>query len=580
VDRLDFFTESQFFYDGMWKEGTLSYHRQALLGINRVLGLFAGSSALGSPGAPASETLARVKARAEAASRAFDAIRLPNGYSPAVHDTWANTRGSPISRSTPHLLGGLGHALLAHGAGERQVQAHLTWSGGYGHHHYDALSLIYFARGSELISDIGYTQTSQRGWTMATAAHNTVVVDLENQIDGHDSPSQGRLLRFDTSHPSVQQITAANPLAYRGTVDRYERMLALVDTGPEPSYLIDVFRVSGGRQQDYILHGSAQIKQECRVAGEAACMRGSGAPGLAPGKWKKPRSDADRFDIEERGNAYQFFDVSARRSFEATSVQQISFDSPNARSVTHLVVEAGDELVTGVSPQVRPAREVEKDLDAHTRPFLMLRRQPGEAENSFVSVIQAAGNTNMPAHYVTRLTATGAGTALLVRGEYFSDLIVLDAENLRAEHEGRTLYADGEFTIVRLAAGDWFLYTTGHASYGALAAEAPERSSSQLLRAAERGGGGYFVLEPAVTDFVPAAGATLLLEHGDGTTHGYTVQRTAQTEDALEVWTHEPPGFRISERGAEVHFESFPGSTHQGRTRAIWQPPAFAKGRP
>jgi hypothetical protein len=210
----------------------------------------------------------------------------------------------------------------------------------------------------------------------------------------------------------------------------------------------------------------------------------------------------------------------------------------------------------------------------------MLRRQPGETGSPFVSVIQAAGDANMLAHSVTRLPSAGTGTALLVRGKYFSDLVVLDAKNLRVDHEGLTLRADGEFTLVHLATGDWFLYTTGHASYGALAAEAPARSSSQLLRAEEREGGGHFVLEPATADLVPTAGATLLLEHGDGATHGYTIQRAAQTGDSLEVWTQEPPGFRISERGAEVHFKSFPGSTHPGPTRAIWQPPVSAKGRP
>jgi hypothetical protein len=142
------------------------------------------------------------------------------------------------------------------------------------------------------------------------------------------------------------------------------------------------------------------------------------------------------------------------------------------------------------------------------------------------------------------------------------------------------LIANGEFSVVRLSTGDWFLYTTGQASYGALAAEASPRSSSQLLRAEERDGSGHFTFDFAKTASVPRAGATLLMEHGDGVTHGYTIVRAKRAGDRLEVWTQEPPGFRASAQNAEVRFDSFPGTTHPGPTRAIWQLPASASGRP
>ena len=580
ADRLDEFTQRQFFYDGMWKEGSFSYHSQALKGIDRVRNLLAGSDAFSSPGDPVAETLARVEARALAAHWAFDGLRLPSGRSPAFHDSWERTGGLPIDRSEPRLLGGLGHALLASGEGTRQVQAHLSWSGGYGHHHYDALSLLFFAEGAELISDIGYTHTRLRGWTMATAAHNTVVVDLENQIDGPDSPSPGRLLRLDWSHPEVQLVAAANPLAYPKTVTRYERMLALVDTGAERTYLVDLFRVAGGKQHDYFLHGSAQVKQGCSIAGEAACQRGHGRGSLAPGKPKAPRSSADLFDVQKRGNAYQFLEESTRRSVDRPAVLPVAFVSPEAHSVAHLVLEKGDELVTGVSPQVRPAKERESDLDAHTRPFLMLRRRPGDAADRFVSVIQALGASGPGVYSVTRLPMTGTGTALLIRGKHFSDLIALDAQDLRAEYDDRTLRAEGEFSLVRLAKNGGFLYTTGRASYGKLAANAPPRSRSALVLAEEHDGTGRFIFERSGTTPIPMAGDTLLLEHGDGATHGYTIERSTPRQDTVEIWTKEPPGFRISERGADVRFERFPGTSHPAPTTAIWQPAASVQGVP
>jgi hypothetical protein len=378
----------------------------------------------------------------------------------------------------------------------------------------------------------------------------------------------------------VQLVAAANPLAYRETVTRYERMLALVDTGAEPAYLVDVFRIAGGKQHDYFLHGSAQVKQGCRVAGEEACERGREKRSLAPGKPKAPRSAADRFDIQERGNAYQFLEECTRRAIASPAVEPVSFVGSEARSVAHLVLEQGDELVTGVAPQVRPAKEQERDLDAHARPFLMLRRQAGDAVDRFVSVIQAGSEDDSGVHSVTRLPATGTGTALLVRGKHFSDLVVLDADDLRAEHDGLTLLADGEFSVVRLATEGGFLYTTGRASYGKLAANAPPRSRSALELAEAHDSAGRFVFERSKTTPIPTAGATLLLEHGDGTTHGYTVDRSTPGPETVEIWTREPPGFRVSEGGAAVRFERFPGTTHRAPTTAIWQPAAAVRGHP
>ena len=51
----------------------------------------------------------------------------------------------------------------------------------------------------------------------------------------------------------------------RGRVDLYRRANMLVEAAPGRHYLFDVFYVNGGRQHDYMLHGT-QAKFDCRPA--------------------------------------------------------------------------------------------------------------------------------------------------------------------------------------------------------------------------------------------------------------------------------------------------------------------------
>jgi hypothetical protein len=151
VLRLRRFLETRFFYDGVWPEGAPSYHAQTVNNLSRVVELLKDTSFL-----PALE---RSKA-------ALMKMRLPDGRFAPVHDTWSTSRADPPPRADSYLLPALGHACLAGGRPDAPSQYHLTWSGGYGHQHADNLSLLIFGHGRELASDLGYTHTRQRAWTL------------------------------------------------------------------------------------------------------------------------------------------------------------------------------------------------------------------------------------------------------------------------------------------------------------------------------------------------------------------------------------------------------------------------------
>src|SRR5690606_13910164 len=79
---------------------------------------------------------------------------------------------------------------------------------------------------------------------------NTVLVDERRQT----SRAGGRIEAFAAS-PTVQYVNVRAEGAYEGIVDRYQRSVALVDVSEDDAYAVDIFRVSGGKQHDYSIHG-------------------------------------------------------------------------------------------------------------------------------------------------------------------------------------------------------------------------------------------------------------------------------------------------------------------------------------
>ncbi len=225
---------------------------------------------------------------------------LPNGHYAAVHDThWeSNTTDRwdcygvldeyAPDESRPALHTWVGHATLGRGSGNSQVQAQLHFSGTYGHDHQDNLNLFLWARGKELLSETDYYGEGNRSWAASTAAHNTVVIDETNQltrstasqrryttIDSvpgvenawfprtrlkHGSAlTDGQLRLFATDGPGVQVVEVDGQRAYPSSRARlYRRTVALVETGDDDVYIVDIFRVRGGLRHDWMLHGPLQ----------------------------------------------------------------------------------------------------------------------------------------------------------------------------------------------------------------------------------------------------------------------------------------------------------------------------------
>jgi hypothetical protein len=248
--------------DGLWYEGTLSYHFYALQAIRETLdaarragwsfadhprlkSLWLGPVALAWPdgsfpvlndGDPAS--LARYRGFYEWGASYFQDPSLA-----AVGSTNA-AASVPVESAA---LTGAGLVVLRRGRGTNAVCAMLDYGEHGGHHgHPDKLNLMLYAHGREFILDPGrltYSVPEYETWCRTTLAHNTVVVNGRNQ-----AAKAGDLWYF-TNGTDYAACLAATDQVYPGW--ELARFLVLTDL-----FLVDVFAVRGDREAelDWFLH--------------------------------------------------------------------------------------------------------------------------------------------------------------------------------------------------------------------------------------------------------------------------------------------------------------------------------------
>jgi Zn ribbon nucleic-acid-binding protein len=147
-------------------------------------------------------------------------------------------------------------AILRAGNGDNRRALWLDYDSGFAHGHSDGMNLGLFVKGLDLMPECGYPPVQFEGawqgpkakWYGMTAAHNTVVVDGVN----HKREVAGQTtLWADTETSRV--VRASGPELVEAAA-QYERTVALTDMSEADSYVIDVFRVVGGRDHAKFMH--------------------------------------------------------------------------------------------------------------------------------------------------------------------------------------------------------------------------------------------------------------------------------------------------------------------------------------
>jgi hypothetical protein len=169
----------------------------------------------------------------------------------------------PASRIERHsrLLDGYGLAILESGEWPRNRAAALNYTSTIGHRQNDQLTLWLWARGLELLPDLGYPRTWEyrEQWDAANMAHNTVTVN--------ERPFSSRFFengcRLFASAGGVHVVTAYHNPYPEGTrlgkdaelpCDLYERTVVMVEVDEDRFYAVDLFAVNGGEQHDQSWH--------------------------------------------------------------------------------------------------------------------------------------------------------------------------------------------------------------------------------------------------------------------------------------------------------------------------------------
>lgn len=569
VGRLRRLVIEQFFYDGSWLEGAPSYHSQVLGGLGAVFGAARGYSDPPGYAHPATGErfddldLERDVPEVTRARAALDRMRLPDGRLVPVHDTWWTNRRAALAESRPDLLGGLGHAVLGVGEGDRQLQAHLTWSPGLGHQHRDGLSLLLHAHGHELLSDLGYTHTKWREWTVLSPSHNLVVVDQANQVA--DRTTYGHL-RYCAPGDVAQVVSVDNPQVYPGVTERYRRTLALVPLSDGAAYVLDVFEVEGGRTHDYFLHGSADVSQTLQASLPIE-PRGTLVP---EGMQFTPGTSEGQF-TSAPGHAYGY--LSDLHAAAVADQQVIRLEYRNTDDAVGLVAytlaRPGDELVIGQAPSIRQAGSDDSRLGDFHRQFAMLRRTGGSSR--FVSVIAPFADEPLVTD-VRLVELPGAAVALQIDAGERTDLVLIGATGVDAQWLGAPLQADAELAIVTLDGAETMgTVVAGRLAWGALALDSGPAVERELLAVERTATGGSLLV---AGEFLPAAGTVITVDHAGERTSPYTVAAGSREGDDTRLQLADDPGFEFQDAGAVSRFIFVPRESYEGTHVVRWMPVA------
>lgn len=281
--------------DGIWYEGTMSYHMYALSALMQ------------------QADAARRVGVDLAKSKSFKSLwtgplqlAYPNGQFPAINDSdrttlkvyqptyawgyrffgdplfaaYANdTAGKNAPRIQPQSrnLAAIGLANLRIGTDTSAACAFIDYGmHGEGHGHPDKLTLSFFALGQELFPDTGritYRVPEYESWARQTIAHNTVTINGTSQ-----RPTTGELLHFQSANMKTMMFSSKSETGKETTSTAFDSSVAFHaaltrSTQAYPGwdlrrstllmdhYLIDIFRVAGKRtgQIDWALHGFGRL---------------------------------------------------------------------------------------------------------------------------------------------------------------------------------------------------------------------------------------------------------------------------------------------------------------------------------
>ncbi len=565
IARLKLMMQHVFYPDGMWCEGAPLYSSAVFQflcdALRSVEGYRGREDGLHDAGfaSEAMRGIAHVRG-------ALEKMVVPDGSLASVYDTFGAslyTKGeketyfehAPPAESEPSLLWACGHAALGMGQGDHQVQARLQFmgSGTFSHSHNDRLSLQVFARGREMVSDIGYSQNTLRPYATCTFAHNLVMVDESSQFIGY-SPVGGALIAYGDGHPRVQFVSVRAPQAYPQTRE-YRRSLVLVKVSEEDAYLVDLFEVKGGAQHDWLLHGDADRDSALVSELEMEDLEGAlFASGETFRMWDSETGFKGGPGVRHPDNIKNALGMVRQvRNTRTDDAWTATFrPSPDDGTALRLWMmgEKGTEVFFGEMPSIRRAGDRNAELLDYWMPLVMARHKGENLESNFLAVHEPYQG----APFITSVSREGR--ALVVKTPGFTDVHLLGGGNETYEMAG----CYGFLRVVDDAVVSAYLADGTRLGFGDFSLALPEAAEGVVL-----GVEGATLCLSGKVDLENAERIYLFFPGGQR--YAIPVREVRHGDkDSVAVLAYDPR-FTLSEDGRKGRLTAFPGEAFEGEVR-------------
>jgi len=328
-----------------------------------------------------------------------------------THHTMRNRKHADIEETRPSrnpsgegrslIYPSFGHAFLARGDKDRanHIQAHLHYSGNWGHDHDDMLNLILWSYAEELVSDIGY-QLTYNGFAKTASGHNLVVVDRDTQ----EKVSQcGSLLGWHPSRDGVQVVEVSAPEVY-SQCTAYRRTLFLVPAGANDNLILDIFEVAGGSTHEWMAQGSCMAEQRLEssvpTAFYAESYADDGNPFEPPAhaEWEKELL-AQGLKPKDVNPWYGVFRDVHKGSFSGPFSAIFKAEDDQIPDVRLHMLEPGDgDLYTATVPTLRQCWSNALQIEDHSlveqfrMPKLIVRREGENLRSRFTALWEPVRN--------------------------------------------------------------------------------------------------------------------------------------------------------------------------------------------
>ncbi|MBP1988840.1 S-layer homology domain-containing protein [Paenibacillus eucommiae] len=567
MERLAVSVSSQYLFDGFWNEVSMSYHDQSAGGSAIVAGMLNGwTDPAGFVSQRTGERLQNLNMDEQLPilKKSKDLLRsltYPNGKYVPLGDTWAyGGQANPILGSLLQPAAGI--ARLALGDGMNQSQLYMTFSPKYGHDHYDPLNLNLYSNGQELIPDLGYTHTKYRQWATSTMGHNTVVVDGKDMQVNSQSQSGGSLALFAPADDIVKIMEAREEKGYAG-VDEYRRQpwyITFPGGNGDEGYVLDIFRVSGGSRHEYTLQGDANhdavFETDMNLTDYGPYLLPAGTQVVPP---------TNEYEQGSAGNEYYGYmylrDVKqAELSDDTYSMTLVTKENEDNRSnlqITGLLEPGHNELFLSRSPSIRNTRVSNIDTndraDEFTMPKFVLRREGNNLKSTFVTALEPyAAGVNAKIQKVERLEldqAQEGDVAVAITYGTTKDIILSSPQGSETLLVAGNIKLDGKMGFIRLEDGivtKMMLMDGTSLKYGNVevsGAGAIVGDIQKVLRKAE--GAPYDAFVTAADVPVNIQGQYIVVDHPDGTSHGYLIQSIVKDSGKSVIQIEGEPGFEV-----------------------------------